>query len=205
MAGLADYIREAALKRGIDPNVAIKVANSEGGLNDPVRQSDFRKDGVRDPSYGPFQLLIGGGQTGFPSGLGNMFMEKTGLDPRDPANAQAGIDFALDTAANKGWGQWYGAKRVGLDNFAGINGAVSRTDTPTVVASAPAIGGQPGMAPAAGPPAAGAFGDVVAPQAAPDFGTVIANYLQRSKQRNDDQQAEATRRQALLSVQNPFR
>ncbi|MFQ6183658.1 hypothetical protein ACLMJV_17145 [Sinorhizobium meliloti] len=122
MATLEEYIRYAAAQRGIDPDIAVRVAKSEGGLNDPVRQSLVKKNGRQEPSYGPFQLLVGGGDTGFPAGLGNDFMQATGKDPRNPSHAQAAIDFALDTAARDGWGRWYGAKAAGLDKFAGIGG-----------------------------------------------------------------------------------
>lgn len=132
MAGLEAYIRAAAQKRGIDPNVAIRVARSEGGLNDPVRQSDVLKNGIREPSYGPFQLLVGGGNTGFPAGLGNDFMRATGLDPRKPENAYAGIDYALDTAKRDGWGRWYGAKAIGLGNRAGIGDSIPTYQDPMV-------------------------------------------------------------------------
>lgn len=132
MAGLEAYIRAAAVKRGIDPDVAVRVAKSEGGLKDPTRQSDVMKNGVREPSYGPFQLLVGGGDTGFPAGLGNDFMRVTGLDPRKPENAYKGIDFALDTAARDGWSRWYGAKAIGLGNRAGIGSTVPSYRDPDV-------------------------------------------------------------------------
>jgi hypothetical protein len=116
---LADYIRQAAAARGIDPNIALKVALSEGGVTNPTRQSDFVKNGVREPSYGPFQLLIGGPGTGFGTGLGNKALA-AGIDPRKPENAQAAIDFALDQAKSGGWGPWYGAARAGIGNREGI-------------------------------------------------------------------------------------
>ncbi len=116
------YIAKAAHQRGIDPSVAVKVARSEG-LAPGVWQSNVTKNGRREPSYGPFQMLVGGGDTGFPSGLGNAFMEQTGLDPSDPANWQKSVDFALDTASKSGWGQWYGAKAAGIGNMQGIGGA----------------------------------------------------------------------------------
>jgi hypothetical protein len=50
---LEAYIRQAAVVRGIDPDVAVTVARSEGGLKDPVRRSDYAKGGMREPSYGP--------------------------------------------------------------------------------------------------------------------------------------------------------
>jgi len=112
---LVSYIRQAAAARGIDPDVAVAVAQSEGLNADPAEawQSTIVKDGVREPSYGPFQLYMGGG-------LGNEFVEQTGLDPRDPSTVYAGIDFALDKAAEGGWTPWYGAKAIGLSPYEGI-------------------------------------------------------------------------------------
>lgn len=104
------YIRRAAAERGIDPEIAIRVARSEGGLKDPFRQSDIVKNGVREQSYGPFQLYMGGG-------LGNKALE-AGIDPRK--DWQGGINFALDQAATGGWGPWYGAKKIGVTGMTGI-------------------------------------------------------------------------------------
>jgi len=122
---LENYIRNAAIQRGIDPDIALRVAKSEGGLKDPTRQSDVRKNGLREPSYGPFQLLVGGGNTGFPTGMGNDFVAKYGMSPGDPAAAYKGIDFALDNARDRGWGAWYGAKAQGITGKMGIGGAPS--------------------------------------------------------------------------------
>jgi hypothetical protein len=119
---LVRFVTQTASKYGIDPTAALKVARSEGGLRSRNQQSLVKKNGVQEPSFGPFQLLVGGGNTGFPEGMGNQFMRETGLDPRDPKNAEAAIDFALGQASKLGWGQWYGAKAAGLDNFAGIGG-----------------------------------------------------------------------------------
>lgn len=112
---IEQYIRAAAIQRGIDPDIAVRVAKSEGGVSDPVRQSDIVKNGVREPSYGPFQLYMG-------DGLGNAAL-KAGIDPRDPNQWQQGVDFALDNAKKDGWGAWYGAKNVGIGNRDGIGGA----------------------------------------------------------------------------------
>src|SRR5262245_42291857 len=115
------HIRDAATKRGIDPDTAVRVAGTEG-LREGVWQSNVidKKTGRREPSFGPWQFLVGGGNTGFPSGMGNQFMAKTGLDPRDPKNVNAMTDFALDHAAQYGWGSWYGARDNGIGNWAGI-------------------------------------------------------------------------------------
>jgi hypothetical protein len=55
-------------------------------------------------------------------GLGNKALE-AGIDPRDPAQWQKGVDFALDQAKTGGWGPWYGAKKVGITGMAGIGNA----------------------------------------------------------------------------------
>ncbi|GAB4071769.1 phage tail length tape measure family protein [Ancylobacter sonchi] len=111
---VADYIRKAATARGIDPNVALAVARSEGGLDSWNLQSGVMKNGVQEPSFGPYQLYMGGG-------LGNEFMKQTGLDPRLASNGPAGVDFALDYASKNGWGAWYGAKNTGIGNWDGID------------------------------------------------------------------------------------
>lgn len=113
LGDIASYISQAAAKRGIDPDTALRVAKSEGGLKSWNLQSTYMKNGVQEPSFGPFQLYKGGG-------LGNDFMRKTGLDPALAANGPAGVDFALDHASKKGWGAWYGAGKAGIGNFDGI-------------------------------------------------------------------------------------
>jgi hypothetical protein len=135
------YIRQSATSRGIDPDVAVAVAKSEGGLNDPTRRAGYVKGGKREPSYGPFQLLVGGGDTGFPTGMGNDALA-AGIDPRDPNQWQKAIDFALDGASKNGWGAWYGAAKAGIGNRQGIGGA--RQEAPQQVASLdPSIGMPP--------------------------------------------------------------
>lgn len=118
---IEEYIRRAAIARGIDPDIAVRVAKHEGGLNNPTNRAGYVKNGFREPSYGPFQLLIGGPGTGFPQGLGNRAVQ-AGIDPRDPNQWQKGVDFALDEAKRDGWRQWYGAKAAGVPRFGGIRG-----------------------------------------------------------------------------------
>jgi hypothetical protein len=109
------YIRQSAAARGIDPDIAVRVARSEGGLKSWNAQSQVVKNGKRERSYGPFQLYIDGG-------LGNRALA-AGIDPRDPAYGKAAVDFALDEVAQKGWGQWYGAAKVGVGQWDGVKGA----------------------------------------------------------------------------------
>ena len=110
------YIRQAAVRRGIDPDVAVRVAKSEG-LAPGVWQSNVYRNGVREPSYGPFQLLVRDG------GLGSAFQRATGTGAADPSTAFQQVDFALDQAARGGWGPWYGAARVGIGRRDGLDNA----------------------------------------------------------------------------------
>lgn len=131
---VADMIRKSAIERGIDPEVAVKVAKSEG-LNTYRSSSPGGKWGMqREPSFGPFQLLMGQG-TGGPTGLGDRFKAATGIDPstdRSAASIQKQIDFALDEAKRVGWGQWYGAAASGISQKQGINVDTSGMKVPEI-------------------------------------------------------------------------
>lgn len=122
---IESYIRQAAIQRGIDPDIAVRVAKSEG-LAPNTWQSNYKKGGIREPSFGPYQLLVGGEGTGFPKGMGNDFMAQTGLDPRDPSTVKSQIDFALNNAAKGGWSPWYGAEKAGISRWAGIKNATTQ-------------------------------------------------------------------------------
>lgn len=113
------FIREYAAEIGMDPDVAVRAAMSEGGLTDPFQQSHAMKNGVREPSYGPLQLLIGGPGTGFGEGVGNRALA-AGIDPRK--DWQAATRFGLDYANQRGWGEWYGPRKAGIGRFEGIAG-----------------------------------------------------------------------------------
>ena len=140
--GLTDYIRETATKYGIDPDVALRVAQSEG-LKDPI--------GDNGKSFGAFQLYTGGG-------VGNEFQRDTGLNPSDPANERATIDYALRRAAQVGWGPWHGAARVGIGQWQGIGGQGPPSDV--VANTAPAATPSPAGGVLGGPSASA--GDTVA-------------------------------------------
>lgn len=113
------YIRKRAAEIGIDPGYAERVAETEG-LGAGIWQSRSKnKAGVREPSYGPWQFLVGGGDTGFPEGMGNRALA-AGFDPRDPANVYKMTDMALNRAKENGWADWYGARDNGIGRWAGI-------------------------------------------------------------------------------------
>lgn len=132
------YIRRAATARGIDPNVAVKVWESEGkhGVGPALQSNVIRRDGSREESYGPYQLFMGKG------GLGQKALSQ-GLDPRDPSTWSKQVDFSLDEAAKGGWGPWHGWKghpRAGLPAPGGAPGAAMNSNSGRQSANQP--GGQ---------------------------------------------------------------
>jgi hypothetical protein len=98
---------------GINPDVAEREARSEGVGS--FQSNVIQKGGRREPSYGAFQLYTGGG-------MGNDFQRDTGLDPADPKNEKATIDYALQKARTGGWSPFHGAKGAGISARAGIPG-----------------------------------------------------------------------------------
>ena len=120
------YIRAQSPKHGVNPETAINVYRAEGGganINDPegFMRSYASKNNRREPSYGPWQNLIGGPGTGYPRGQGNAMLE-AGIDPRKPEDVYKAIDWSLDYASKTGWGEWYGAAKVGVGKWDGIEG-----------------------------------------------------------------------------------
>ena len=111
---VADYIKAQAAKLGIDPNVALRVSQSEG-FN--TYTGDY------GTSFGPFQLHYGGsGIRGMNSGgIGDRFTKATGLNARDPKTWKAQVDYALGIAKHEGWGAWHGAAHVGIGNHQGLD------------------------------------------------------------------------------------
>ncbi len=136
--GLEPYIRASAKQHGVDPDTAIRVARSEG-------LSRFLGDNGK--SGGAFQLYTGGG-------VGNAFQKETGLNPLDPANERATIDYAMKTAAHGGWGPWNGAKAQGITGMMGINGQPMASQ-PSFANTTPTSAGPSSVAPPSTPPAQG--------------------------------------------------
>jgi len=112
---MAEYIRQSAIANGIDPNVALRIANSEGlrGSIPGVRNTP----GDKGTSFGPFQLHYGSNIPGLTlKGLGDRYTRETGHHASDPKYWKEQIDFALRTARKEGWGAWHGriGARIGL-------------------------------------------------------------------------------------------
>lgn len=131
VSDLETWARQEAQRLGIDPEVAVRVANTEGGFADPARQN---MEGA--PAYGPYQLYVGG-----PSkpGLGDEALQR-GIDPRKPEHARAAVTFALEHAAKKGWGAFQGAAAKGIGDFEGIGAQVAANTTPKQQKQAVAAG-----------------------------------------------------------------
>jgi len=99
-------IRAEAIKNGVDPDVAVAVARSEG-------LTSFLGD--RGKSGGAFQLYTGGG-------LGNVFQKETGLDPLDPKNEDETIRWTLKyVGRTHDWSPWHGAPHAGIGRHQGFD------------------------------------------------------------------------------------
>jgi len=115
------FIRQSAVKSGINPDFAVAVAKSEG-FN--------RFSGDNGTSFGAFQLHVTPGGRG--NAVGDEFKKLTGLDPSDPKNERETIMFALAWAKRHGWGDFHGAANTGISTWAGIErggGAGNMTTT----------------------------------------------------------------------------
>jgi hypothetical protein len=141
------YIYDGAVKRGIDPAVALEVARREAlNVFDPSKP-DYGGDDRS--SFGVYQLHYGGLSSRMPNpGLGDEFTRKTGLDARDPSTWRQQVDFALDHAKANGWDAWMGAKAAGITGKMGIGGGgnasvASAFNGSVAAASAPALAAVP--------------------------------------------------------------
>ncbi|ANL52862.1 hypothetical protein [Rhizobium phaseoli] len=155
---VSDYIRQAAISRGIDPNVALRVAGHEGlNVFDPSKPDNGGDEGS---SFGPFQLHYAGMSKSMPnSGLGNEFTNATGLHARDPSTWKQQVDFALDWARKHGWGPWMGAKAEGITGKMGI-GDLPPQQAAQAAAMPPTAPLQPPPVNPPAPPPAAASGEV---------------------------------------------
>lgn len=127
---IADYIQQAALKRNMDPRVALNFANGESGLN-PNNPGDKGPDG-RPSSFNLFQLHYGGINPNMNHpGMGDDFTKATGIHASDPNAWKAVTDYSLDRAAKEGWGAWANTRnKLGYGNWTGIGQRTSTADAP---------------------------------------------------------------------------
>jgi hypothetical protein len=114
------FIRDAAARRGIDGDIAVRVANSEGGTMPPGNVGRFSTGW----SFWQFQLHYGGPgyeQFGTVAGMGPGFTKLTGWQPGDERAWRDAARYALNRAKASGWGAWYGASAVGVGQWDGID------------------------------------------------------------------------------------
>lgn len=114
------FIRSEAPRRGINADIAITVAMSEGGTMPPGLVGKFDTGW----SFWQYQLHYGGPdypQYGTVAGMGNTFTKVTGWKPGDAAAWKDAARYALDHARLYGWGAWYGAAAQGITGYRGID------------------------------------------------------------------------------------
>src|SRR6188508_2130038 len=104
---IINYITQAALQRGIDPQTALKVFHGESGFNPSAKLIT-----PREASYGVTQLNI-------KNGLGVDALRR-GIDPRDPSQWKETIDFSLDHVKRGGWTPWSAATKAGVSRWGGV-------------------------------------------------------------------------------------
>lgn len=125
------FCRSEAMRRGIDPDKAVIVANAEGGLSTPEGNTGKFATGW---SFWAFQLHYGGSgyeRFGTTAGMGNGFTAITGWQPGDPVAWKDAMRYALDAVASGGWGPWYGARARGITGFDGVNRTRNWPGTPS--------------------------------------------------------------------------
>ncbi|MCJ2084595.1 hypothetical protein MKK88_01110 [Methylobacterium sp. E-005] len=108
------YIRASAIRNGINPDIALRIAASEGlgGSIPGVRMTP----GDKGTSFGPYQLHYGGRGS-----LGTEYSRATGHHAGDPRYWQEQIDFALRYAGkNRTWAPWFGRGPAGVGTHEGF-------------------------------------------------------------------------------------
>jgi D-alanyl-D-alanine carboxypeptidase len=151
------FIRDYAQKIGINPEVAIGIANAEGlrawSPSNPNAGSYVDRTNGQPWSFGDFQLNTRNGM--------GVDAQKAGIDPKDPNQWQKADMFALDQMKQGGLGPWKGdafAKSWGAKPITGGTtlttntanaGAVNQLGQPT---GQPATTAPPDTAVAAAPP-----------------------------------------------------
>jgi len=125
MTEIEAFIREASAARGINPDIAVRVCETEGGVTEPARLGDFSgPPWYSGKSWWALQLHYGGNgysAWGHTAGMGNGFTSLTGWAPGEPAAWRDAARYGLNRARASGWNAWYGAATVGITDFMGID------------------------------------------------------------------------------------
>jgi hypothetical protein len=101
----ADFITNYAKQIGLDPNLALGIAQKEGlnawSASNPNAASYVDRQNGQPFSFGDFQLNV------HPGAMGAQALAHN-IDPRDPSQWQAADKFALDQMKAGGVGPWKG-------------------------------------------------------------------------------------------------
>ena len=155
----ADFIRSYAQSIGLDPNLALGIANAEGlrawwtGNPNAASRVDIDPKTGQPFSFGDFQLNI------HPGAMGSAALAAN-IDPRDPNQWQAADKFALDQMKAKGVSAWSGDPVAKAYLATGkVPPAPTMPGTTINAAGGPPVtAGGPGATPATGQPAPGPGG-----------------------------------------------
>ena len=179
-AGHEQFIRDYAAKVGVNPDVAVGVANAEGlrawSASNPNAGSYVDRSGGQPFSFGDFQLNTRNGM-----GVDAL---KAGIDPRDPNQWQAADQFAIDQMKAGGLGPWKGDKFAA--NYKGSVLGTSLASTPPGVVD-PSIVAHGGTSP---PLDASGGTAVAAAPAAPSFGELDSEGRRRRRDQGRADQAD---------------
>jgi hypothetical protein len=105
-----DRLRQIAIEEGVDPEVALAVVRSEGGFSDPYQRS-----------LAPGEYSLGPLQLNMRRGVGANALA-AGIDASK--DWEAAYRYGLQHAKKTGWlGDWMGARKIGLENWAGLKGS----------------------------------------------------------------------------------
>jgi hypothetical protein len=111
----SDYenrLRQIAEEEGMPWDVVRRVIQSEGGFKDPFQRSLGSQGGVQEYSLGPLQLNMR-------KGVG-VEAKKAGFDAA--SDWEGAYRFGLNWAKKHGWGDWMGARKIGLASGKGDGG-----------------------------------------------------------------------------------
>lgn len=114
-----DFIRQDAAKHGIDPEIALRVARSEGLKGFHPSNGEWSA-GSNDlgSSFGPLQAHFAANIPGMRARGQGDAMAKEGINARDLTQWRKVIDWQLRYAKKHGWSEWHGWRG---DPRAGLN------------------------------------------------------------------------------------
>lgn len=151
----ADFIRAYAQSIGLDPNLALGIANAEGlrawSAQNPNAASTVDVRNGQPFSFGDFQLNI------HPGAVGAQALAAK-IDPRDPNQWQAADKFALDYMKAHGVGAWSGDPVAKQYLASGKVPALAAMPGTTLYSAPTTAAGGSSAASGAGQPAQGPIG-----------------------------------------------